>query len=1100
MTSDVYLRFPHVHDDLLTFVAEDDVWLAPADGGRGWRLSADDAVASWPRLSPDGSQVAWSGARNGAPEVYLADVAGGRSRRLTYWADARTRVAGWAPDDEILAVTAAGQPFSSRTAAHVISPDPDAPGTRQLPLGQVSDLAVERDATAVLTGGYGEPAWRKRYRGGTAGRMWLRTRPASGDGEGEFRRVLTEVAGHLASPMLAGGRLAFLSDHEGTGNIYSVDLAGADLRRHTDHDGSYARQASTDGVRIVYMCRGELWVLDSLDAAQPRRLEVNLASATAGRAPRLISADDHLGGLSCDESGQASVVEVRGTIHWLTHRDGPARALAVSPGVRARLPRVLGKDGLAVWVTDAGGVHALEVGGDSAGQPVPPRQLAAGAIGMVSRISAAPDGSAVAVAARDGHLRVVDVVSGAVTELASSDDGEISGLAWSPDSAWLAWSEPRLYPLQVIRIARVADGEVHDVTDGRFIDTDPAFTADGKYLAFLSKRSFDPVYDAHFFDLSFPFGSRPYLLPLAAGTASPFAPQSGGRRIGDDPAASKDGEKDTSKDSATPQSGAPKAAPVPIDFEGIAARVVAVPVQESRYGSLRAVKGGLVWLREPLYGNLGQGGARLTDDAPRPVLERFDIRRQQVTVLRDNVDWFVTSGDGERLVVSDHQRVTVLPADRKADPDNPDDQVVVDGSRARFLADPVVLWRHAFDEAGRIMTEEFWVPDMAEVDWPAVLAEYRPLVELMSSPTDFADLLWETFGELGTSHAYVVAASDGDASEDGAVGLLGADLERDADGGWRIGRVIPGESSDPQALSPLAGPGSQVHAGDKLVAVDGQAIAAAGPGPLLTGTAGKPVELTVADGDNGQQRRVVVTPLHGEYRLRYQDWVAGRRAEVRERSGGRLGYLHVPDMVSGGWADFHRDLRGEMRRDGLILDVRGNRGGHTSELVIEKLARQIVGWDLPRGRRASSYPSDAPRGPIVAVTDEFAGSDGDIVTAAFKIRNLGPVVGARTWGGVIGITTPDRLVEGTQMTIPKFSFWFDELGWGVENYGVDPDVEVLISPDDWAAGRDPQLETAISMALSALEERPAARPPDRSGRPSRARPTLPPRQPGQSGS
>ena len=1013
-------------------------------------------------------------------------------------------MAGWTPDDEILVVTAGGQPFAHRAAAHVINADPDTPGSRLLPFGQVSDLAVERAATAVLTGGYLEPAWRKRYRGGTAGRIWLRALPAGGDAQGEFRRMLTGIAGHFASPMIVGGRLAFLSDHEGTGNVYSVDLTGADLRRHTDHDGPYARQAGTDGVRIVYMCRGELWMLDSLEAAESRPLDISLASAVAGRAPRLISAGDHVGGLSCDETGQASVVEVRGTIHWLTHRDGPARALAVTPGVRARLPQVLGQDGLAVWVTDAGGVHALEIGGDSGGQPVPPRQVAAGAIGMVSQIAAAPDGSAVAVAARDGQLRVVEVASGAVTELARSEDGEVSGLAWSPDSAWLAWSEPRLEPLRLIRVARVADGEAHDVTDGRFIDTDPAFTADGKYLAFLSKRSFDPVYDAHFFDLSFPLGSRPYLLPLAAATPSPFAPQSGGRLIGEDAATSKDdatsknGDDGTdavaSEEAGPAASNRPKTGPVTVDLDGIAARVVAVPVPESRYDGLKAAKGGLVWLHEPLVGNLGQGGARLADDAPRPVLERFDVRRQKVTVLQDNVDWFASSGDGTRLVVSDHGRLTVLPADRKADPDNPDDQVVVDGSRARFRADPVALWRHAFDEAGRIMAEDFWVADMAEVEWPATLDEYRPLVDMMTSATDFADLLWETFGELGTSHAYVTAASDGGNPGSSAVGLLGADFERDADGGWRIGRVIPGESSDPQARSPLAGPGAHVHAGDRLVAVDGQPVAAAGPEPLLTGTAGKPVELTVADAGSGAQRRVVVTPLRAEYRLRYQDWVAGRRAEVRERSDGRLGYLHVPDMVSGGWADFHRDLRGEMRRDGLIIDVRGNRGGHTSQLVIEKLARQIIGWDLPRGQRAGSYPADAPRGPLVALCDEFAGSDGDIVTAAIKLKNLGSVVGARTWGGVIGINAPDQLVEGTSMTIPKYSFWFDQLGWGVENYGVDPDVEVLISPDDWAAGRDTQLETAVSLALSELAERPPASPPDRSGRPSRARPPLPPRQ------
>jgi tricorn protease len=1080
MTSPAYLRFPHVQGDLLTFVAEDDVWLAPADGGRAWRLSADDAIASWPRLSRDGSRVAWAGLRDGATEIYVADVAGGPGRRLTYWGDPRVRVCGWSPGDEVLAVTSAGQPFGFWQRAHAVSADPAAPGARELGFGVLSEVTVEDGAAGLLTGGTGDPAWRKRYRGGTAGRLWLRV------GDGAFRRIADGLAGHFASPMLAGDRFAFLSDHEGTANVYSVDRSGGDRRRHTDHDGPYARQASTDGRRVSYLSRGELWLLDSLDAAGPRRLEIELPSAVPGRAPRLISAADHVGGLSCDETGQGSAVEVRGTIHWLTHRDGPGRALAVRPGVRNRLPRVLGKDGLVVWVTEVDGAHALEIGGDTDEQPVAPRQLVAGAIGLVTRLAPAPDGSVVAVAARDGRLRLVDAATGTVSELASSDDGQITGLAWSPDSAWLAWSQPGPEPLSRIRVARVADGDTKDVTDGRFSDTDPVFTDDGLYLAFLSKRSFDPVYDAHFFDLSFPLGARPHLLPLAAMTPSPFAPQSGGRRIGDAPAAGpKEGGKDAGED------GAPAA--VAIDFDGIIGRVVPLPVPESRYASLRAVKGGLAWLGEPLAGSLGQGGARLDDDAPRASLERFDLQRQRTTVLRDDVDWFVASGDGTRLVVSDHGKLTVIPADRKADPDNADDQVSVDGSRARFLADPVQLWRHAVGEAGRIMAHDFWVPDMAGVDWDAVIAEYLPLADRVASATDFADLLWEIFGELGTSHAYVTAAEDGSGSGAGATGLLGADLDRDADGGWRVARVIPGESSDPLARSPLAGPGAQVTPGDRVTAVDGQPVGPAGPGPLLAGTAGQPVELTVAAAD-GDVHRVVVTPLRTELRLRYHDWVASRRAEVRERGQGRLGYLHVPDMVGGGWADLHRDLRTELRFDGLILDVRGNRGGHTSQLVIEKLAREVIGWDVPRGMRPESYPMDARRGPMVALTDEWAGSDGDIVTAAIKLKHLGPVVGARTWGGVIGIEPGDELVDGTRMTVPKYPFWFEGLGWAVENYGVDPDVEVLISPDDWAAGRDSQLERAVSMALAALAERPpASPPPDKSGRPSRARPPLPPR-------
>jgi tricorn protease len=815
-------------------------------------------------------------------------------------------------------------------------------------------------------------------------------------------------------------------------------------------------------------------------------VEISLGSPAASRAPRLITAEDHLGDLSCDATGQASAVEVRGTVHWLTHRDGPARALSVVPGARARLPRVLGRSGLVVWVTDAGGADALEIAaGDDSGAalPVPPRRLAAGSIGQVNDLAAAPDGSAVAVAAHDGRLHIVDVASGEVSELAVSDNGEVTGLTWSPDSAWLAWSQPGATPLRALRLARLADRTVIDVTDGRFIDTDPVFTLDGLYLAFLSLRSFDPVYDAHVFDLSFPYGSRPYLVPLAAATPSPFGPLAGGR-----PAS--DGKDDDSKDDE------PRAGAVVVDAAGLAERVVQLPVPESRYDALRAVKGGLAWLREPIAGNLGESGADPDDSGPRCALERFDLRRRTCTELESEIDWFEASGDGTRLVVSDSGKLTVVPADRKADPDSPEDRVSVEKSRARFIADPAALWRAAYAEAGRLLRHDFWVPDMADVDWDAVLDTYRPLLDQIAGRNDFADVLWETLGELGSSHAYVRPAACDAAESSGSdgVGLLGADLEPGPDGAWRVTRVVPGESSDPRARSPLATPGARIEAGDTLLAVDGRLVdPATGPGPLLVGAAGKPVELTIGPAGGGEPRRAVVVALKDERRLRYQDWVATRRRLVRELGRGRIGYLHVPDMVSGGWADFHRDLRGEMQHEALIVDVRANSGGHTSQLVLEKLARRVIGWNVPRGLHPGTYPLDAPRGPVIALADECAGSDGDIITAAIRILGLGPVVGTRTWGGVIGYDQTHELVDGTGITVPRYAFWFGRFGWDVENHGVDPDVEVVVSPGDWAAGRDPQLDTGVRLALEALVARPAAAPPATSDRPSRRRPSLPSR-------
>jgi tricorn protease len=1081
VTSAGYLRFPHIHGDLVAFVADDDVWLAAAAGGRAWRLTADHAPASHPRISRDGTMISWTSGRDGSPEVYLAGIDAGIGRRLSYWGDEGTRVCGWTPDGEVLAITGAGQPFRRHYTAHalpVAGADAGGGPPRPLPFGPVSDVAVETAGVALLTGAYREPAQWKRYRGGTAGKLWVR--PAGADGG--FTRLLGAVAGQFTSPMLVGGRLAFLSDYEGTGNLYSCALDGSDLRRHTDHDGAYARNASTDGERIVYHCAGDVWLLDSLGAEEPRRLEFGLSSPTA-RVPRLISAEDHLGDLSCDHSGQASAIEVRGTVHWLTHREGPARALSVVPGVRARLPRVLGRTGEVAWVTDAEGADAIEItaaGGAAAGTS--PRRLAAGAIGWVAGMAAAPDGSALAVAAHDGRMLSVDVASGRVTELASSDNGVVTGLAWSPDSAWLAWSHPGPEPLRRLRMVRVADpGTVVDVTDGRFTDSDPAFTADGKYLAFLSVRSFDPVYDAQVFDLSFPYGCRPYLVSLAAQTPSPFAPLPGGRPVGGrhDERAGRDGEPD-----AAPP-------PVTVDAEGLPGRVTAIPVEESRYSSLRAVKGGLAWLREPVAGNLGEGGPRPGDDAPRPSLEHFDLDAQRCSGLADELDWFEVSGDGTALLTSDHGKLCVVPATRKPDPDNPADRVAVDKSRARYLADPAALWQNAYAEAGRVIRHEFWTADLSEVDWDDVLESYRPLLDRIAGANDFADLMWEVLGELGTSHAYVLPADDGE--DEPKVGLLGADLDRDADGHWTVTRVLPGETSDPRARSPLAAPGAQVREGDTLLAIDGRPLDGAGPGPLLVGAADKPVELTIGPATGGEARQAVVVTLGEERRLRYQDWVAGRRQRVRELGAARIGYLHIPDMMSVGWADFHRDLHTEMERDALIVDLRSNGGGHTSQLVIEKLARRVIGWNVPRGRRPLTYPFDAPRGPVVALADEFAGSDGDIVTAAIKTLGLGPVVGTRTWGGVIGIDGWHELVDGTRITVPRYPFWLEGYGWTVENHGVDPDVEVVVSPDDHAAGRDPQLETGIRIAIEALTARPAITPPGTSGRPSKRRRPLPPR-------
>jgi tricorn protease len=1111
-----YLRFPHLHENLLCFVAEDDLWLAPLDGStHPRRLTVDRTRTGHPRFSPDGRHIAYTTWRSLDPEIHLVPVTGGPARRLTYWGSTDTRVRGWTPPDAdghsaVLAVTSHAEPFSYLTWAHKVATD-GSPG-RKLPWGPVTDIQVadldgER-RTLLLTGTPPhEPASWKRYRGGATGRLWL-----------HGRRLLADLDGHLDAPMFVGDRIAFLSDHEGVGNLYSCAHDGSDLRRHTDHAEFYARHAAGDGTRIVYQCAGELWLVDDLSpGAVPHRLDVHLCGPRAGRRTYQVPAAQHVDGVCVDETGRASAVVVRGSLHWLTHRDGPARTLTDTPGVRVRLPEMLGESGQVAYVTDAEGEDAVEIAHlPRASGARPPRRLAAGRLGRVLEMVADPAGERLALASHDGRLLLVRVgetegqesqeeqagqegqegqeeqegqagqsVACDVTELIRSVNGPVRDLAFSPDGAWLTWSHPGIgRSLRQIRMARIAGpdtGPVLDVTDGRFEDENPVFTRDGRYLAFLSWRGFDPVYDVHTGDLSFPLGCRPYLVTLSSATPSPFALNPEGRPAagGLDPV----GYEDEAGDGT-----------VTVEVEGLASRVTPFPVTASKYSALHPVAGGgLVWLRWPISGALGETFANPDDLSGRPTLEHFNVSRAKKSELVGDLDWFAVSGDGTRLVVMDEGDLRAVPATEAGDGDS---TVWIDLRRILHQVDPAAEWRQSFDEAGRIIRAHFWDPGMCGIDWDAILAQYRPLVERVASPDEFADLLREVLGELGTSHAYVAAArrNEGPPHYQRPQGLLGADLVC-REGQWVVRRILPGDSSDSRARSPLAGSG--IREGAVLTHVDGRAVdPLTGPYPLLAGAGGTTVELTFApagESGGGAARRVAVVPLVDDRPLRYQHWVARRREVVRELSGGKCGYLHIPDMGGSGWAQFNRDLRGEVFRPALIVDVRGNAGGHISELVVEKLTRTILGWDVTRDAQPVSYASDAPRGPVVALADEATASDGDMITAAFKLLGLGPVVGQRTWGGVVGMTGRHRLGDGTVITVPMNAAWFAAYGWSVENRGVDPDLEALRTPLDWAEGRHAQLDDAVHLALTLLAERPAAAPPAHTDIPDRTRPKLPPR-------
>ncbi|MHA7263844.1 S41 family peptidase [Arthrobacter sp. TMN-37] len=1155
MGSSNYLRFPHLSGNLVTFVAENDVWVAPLSGGRAWRISAMQLPARNPRFSPDGTVIAWTVVQAGAPEVVAADTDGGGYRRLTFWGHQSTRVKGFTAQGEVLATSAYRHEDPRLSWAYRVPLDGSAQTV--LPYGPV-DTVVHGEALGderpVIIGSVmtREQAWWKRYRGGTAGKLWI-----DPDGGGNFSRFVPELDGNLTDPMWIGGRVAFLSDHEGYGNLYSVDRQGGDLRRHTDHEEFYVRHAAADGQRIVYESAGQLWLLGSLEeGAEPVRLDIQLGSASTARRPVMLDAARHLAAAVPVPTGDASVVETHGTLHWLTHRDGPSRVIEGAPGVRARLGRPLGGDSV-VYVADHGGEESLYIrsafdaarpggatgtapqppvssgpergpdGGTALPAPVPasgaqgsPAVRAAGDDGepgqgsgdpgatvlaaqdapearllrsfafdgpfRASELAVSPDGASVAVAGELGGLLVLDVASGAFFPLASSEHGAIDDVSFSGDSRWVAWAEPVTTEgaRTRIRLARVEKGaEVHDLTDGRFRDSAPVFTRDGRYLAFLSARSFDPVYDTHRFDLSFPASTKPFLVALAADTPSPFGP-----------AAHSPQPAPAEQDGDTP-AGVP--AEVRVDADRIGERIIAVPVAQGRYESLAAVEGALLWTSGEAGGVTGDGRATTTDEEPARRLERFDLKRRTVEVLAAEADSYRVSGDGSTAVVIRQGSVTAVPTSGRVEPDSPD-RVEVGLERIRVLLDPVGVWKQAYQETWRLQREFFWTSDLGGLDWEAVGAKYRPLLERIGSHDDLVDLLWELHGELGTSHAYVSPALN--AEPGGAQGFLGADLAP-SEAGWTVRRIFAGESSDPQASSPLSAPGVAVAEGDIIDAVDGVPVPAGfGPSVLLTGSAGRTVELTVTRHDGGgaaTTRRVAVVPLRSEERLRYQNWVSGNRAIVHTASGGRFGYLHIPDMVANGWAQLHRDLDRETARDALIVDVRRNRGGHTSQLVAELIGRKVTAWAFPRGEQPATYPAHAPRGPVVLLADEFAGSDGDIITQVAKLRGIGPVIGTRTWGGVVGIDGRFRLADGTSVTQPRYSFWMTGgAGWGVENYGVDPDIHVPFPPHAHAAGEDPQLEHGVATLKEMLAELPTDVPPAREGYPS-LRPAPLPARPGR---
>ncbi|MFW5966644.1 MAG: S41 family peptidase [Persicimonas sp.] len=1071
-----YYRHPTVFDSRVVFVSEDDLWEVPLEGGLVRRLTDVKGAASDPIFSPDGAQIAFTGTDQGTPEVYVMPSGGGEARQLTF-NGAHKAVVGWSEDGaEVLFRSNCREPFARTMALYSVPADGGEP--RRLEVGPAHAISHESGGSGRVIARYADDLARwKRYRGGTAGVLWIdRT------GAGDWEQLLAETTAGLVRPMWIGERVYFITDTEGYGNLYSCTLEGDDLQRHTDHAGFYARFARTDGASIVYTVGGELWKLE-VAADQASAITCEYASPRTQLSRKFVDAEEYVDGFELHPKGHSLAVTSRGKLFNFGNWEGAVRQTGREQGVRYRLARYLEDGQRLVVVSDEGGEDHLEIHrADGAGEPtiveVDHTELGRP---LELEVVAGADEPSVLLSNHRYELLHVALETGDVKLLDKSEYTRINGFSVSPEGRWVAYGFSNDFSTGPIRLYDLENDERHEVTSGAYLDVDPVFDPKGRYLYFLSYRDFNPVYDDVFFELSFPRAMKPCVVTLREEVDGPFVEKP---RPLDDSSGSDNGsdgdDNEGEEDDDTFE----------IDLDWIDERVQVFPGREGSYGDLQATEKRVFWTVFPVRGSLRRDW--LEDEKGK--LEYFSLEDKESETFATAVSDFRIGRDHKTIALwgDEGLRVTSASGDGPAQSDSSDERPsrksgLIDLDRLSIAVEPHREWEQMLREAWRLMRDHYWNDEMSGVDWEAVWERYRPLLDRVSTRSEFSDLVWTMQGELGTSHAYEMGG-DYPSTPQHQPGFLAADVIWDPDvefergdqtleGGYRIDHIVAAEAWEPKERSPLRRPGVDIAEGDAIVAINGKRVSEhVSVDQRLVDLAGEEVELTVVDAETHEVSTHTVETLRSEFPARYREWVVENRRRVHEATDGRVGYVHIPDMGPPGYSEFHRAFLSEKTKTGLIVDVRYNGGGHVSQLILEKLRREHLGYDVRRWGKPMSYPSDSVLGPMVALTNQHAGSDGDIFSHCFKLMGLGPLLGKRTWGGVIGIWPRHRLVDGSITTQPEFAFWFEDVGYGVENHGTDPDIEVELPPGADAAGEDPQLEAAIDQALALIEEQQPAVP------------------------
>jgi tricorn protease len=1053
---------PALSADRIAFAYANDLWTARLDGTGVERLTSHPGIESGPRFSPDGRLVAFTGRYDGNTDVYVVSADGGVPRRLT-WHPGNDTALGFTPDGKSVLFSSPREVYTTRYLQLFTVPV-EGGAVQRLPIPHAAKAAISPDGKTIAYLPVSEAfnQW-KRYRGGTVSRLWLfdtKTFAVEKVPQPESRCNDTD-------PAWLGDRLYFRSDRDGEFNLYAFDRGTKAVTRLTQHaDFPVLGLAAASG-RILYEQAGRLHLLD-VAGGNAKHLQVGVAADLVETRPRYVKGTKYAREASLSPSGARAAFGFRGEIVTVPREKGDDRNLTRSPGAHDRFP-AWSPDGKQVaYFSDASGEYALRIGGaDGRGEP---REIALKGSGFYSDPRWSPDGKKISYTDNARTIWIADVASGQQTRV----DGDpvygpdkILHHAWSPDSKWLAYTRNNPTYIDRLWLYSLADGKSFPLTDGLADASFPVFDPNGKFLYFLVSTDAGPVQDWFSQASADMAASRSiYLAVLAKGVTSPLA---------------KESDEEGAKKEEPPKTGADAKAPpkppvvVTVDADGLAQRILALPPKAAGYSDLQVgTTGQLFYRKEP-------GAQRGADTS----LVRFDLDKRKEDTLAEAVNGYEVSADGKRVLVKVKEAWSICDLSDKADKlDLAKEKLKLDSVTVRI--DPVAEWAQIFAEAWRINRDYFYDPGMHGADWKALRAKYAAFLPDVATRQDLNRVMQWLFSELSVGHHRVGGGDSLADTEAAPGGLLGADFAVE-NGRYRFKKIYGGLNWTPELRSPLTEPGVDVKPGEYLLAVEGAELHY--PDSLYARferTAGRIVDMKVGPNPSGAGSRVVkVVPIESEQPLRNRDWVEGNLRKVSEATHGRVAYVYVPNTAELGHTYFKRYFFPQADREAIIVDERHNGGGSVADYYIDILRRPVIShWAMRYGADLKT-PIAGIHGPKVMIADETAGSGGDLLPWMFKKLALGPVVGTRTWGGLVGVLGFPVLMDGGFVTAPDLAIWTED-GWIVENEGVAPDVEVEQTPAEVIAGHDPQLEKAIELAMKDLPKD-APPPPRRPPFPVRAR-------------